>query len=162
MPKTHDIVTKLPDIIHDNDNNDVIGSHDMVAPFLTRAIWGFWTRYRDKIPDIGPDISDLPFLDGHDIGKSPILCKNNTISPTMSALSGTNIRNQDIRISCLECTDIVPDVSKNQYGYRVFARADQYRPPPATLRRRPPPAALATGAALSVLHARTLCTPRGH
>ena len=51
------------------------------------------------------------------------------------------------------------------YGYHVFSdiRADQRRPGSAgRTAAPPPPAALATGTALSVLHAWTLYTPRGN
>jgi hypothetical protein len=73
-PELHDVVTRQPVIVHD------ILYPILITPFLTGSISGLWldmisgflTRYCVRTPDIWPDISNLPFLDGCDIGKSPI------------------------------------------------------------------------------------------
>jgi hypothetical protein len=111
MSKTHDIMTKLSDTVHD------IGSHDRVTPFLMGTISGFFIRYRDKILDIGPDIADLPFLDGRDIEKSSISCRKSMTSPTMlGSISGYTDK----------YTDIVPYVLKRQYTDIVFWQISAY------------------------------------
>jgi hypothetical protein len=73
---------------------------------------GFLTRYRVKNFDIGSDISDLPFLGGRDIRKSPISRKK-----TRYHLRRRE-QYQGIRLSCPEYTDIkqdiVPDDARHQ------------------------------------------------
>jgi hypothetical protein len=74
-------------------------------PSLDSTDIGTFVPISGQIPDIRPDISNLPFLDSTDIGKSPILCKKKH-----DITRDVGEQYQDIGISCPEDTNIIPDI----------------------------------------------------
>ena len=129
-------------------------------------ISGFSTRHRVEILDIGSDISDLPFLGGRDIGKSPISRKKTRYHLRCRE------QYQGIRLSCPEYTDIEQDIVPDDAHHQDtrtscccrYIRAD-FSPARAAAPPGPPTAALATALALQLVQplgprpAWTLSTP---
>jgi hypothetical protein len=121
---------------------------------------------RDFCPDIGTKypitgllLQIYPLLTGEISGNRRYRVEKNDITDDVGE------QYQDIRISCLEYTDIIPDVLKHQDTDIVFWQI--LGPIFHLLRRRPSPAALVTALALQLVQpigprpAWTLCTPRG-